>query len=146
MRKPLTATRRGTLAAISATAAIATFPALAEGATGAVEVFCHGVASGDPDATSVVLWTRVTVAAPLEVEWQLASDPRFNRVVREGRVAAGPERDFTVKVLAEGLEPGGRYFYRFRAAGVTSRVVSSANSAWFLKSHDCLAWCKGLSR
>jgi len=122
MRKPLTATRRGTLAAISATAAIATFPALAEGATGAVEVFCHGVASGDPDATSVVLWTRVTVAAPLEVEWQLASDPRFNRVVREGRVAAGPERDFTVKVLAEGLEPGGRYFYRFRAAGVTSRV------------------------
>ncbi len=122
MRKPLTATRRSTLAAISATAAIATFPALAEAAAGRTEVFRHGVASGDPDATSVVLWTRVTVAAPLEVEWQLASDPRFVHVVREGRVGTGPERDFTVKVLAEGLEPGGRYFYRFRAAGVTSRV------------------------
>ena len=122
MRKPLTATRRSTLAAISATAAIATFPALAETATGKAEVFRHGVASGDPDATSVVLWTRVTVAAPLEVEWELATDPRFARVVRQGRVSTGPERDFTVKVLAEGLEPGGRYFYRFQAAGVTSPI------------------------
>lgn len=122
MRKPLTATRRSTLAAISATAAIATFPVLAEAATGAAEVFRHGVASGDPDATSVVLWTRVTVPAPLEVEWELASDPRFARVVRGGRVATGPERDFTVKVIAEGLEAGGRYFYRFKAAGVTSPI------------------------
>ena len=27
------------------------------------EVFAHGVASGDPDATSVVLWTRVSTDA-----------------------------------------------------------------------------------
>ena len=122
MRKPTTVTRRATLAAISATAAAATIPALATAAIGTTEVFHHGVASGDPDATSVVLWTRVTVAGPLEVEWQLASDPRFARVVREGRVATGPERDFTVKVVAEGLEPGGRYYYRFRASGVASPI------------------------
>ncbi|GAA4759752.1 alkaline phosphatase D family protein [Novosphingobium ginsenosidimutans] len=122
MRKPASVTRRTTLAAISATAAVAALPTLARAATGGAEVFRHGVASGDPDATSVVLWTRVTVSAPLEVEWEVASDPRFARIVRQGRASAGPERDFTVKVLAEGLEPGGRYFYRFRAAGVTSRV------------------------
>lgn len=122
MRKPATVTRRTTLAAISATAAVAALPTLARAATGGAEVFRHGVASGDPDATSVVLWTRVTVSAPLEVEWEVASDPRFARIVRQGQASAGPERDFTVKVLAEGLEPGGRYFYRFRAAGVTSRV------------------------
>ncbi|MCZ8295367.1 MAG: alkaline phosphatase D family protein [Rhodobacteraceae bacterium] len=122
MRKPVNVTRRTTLAAISATAAVAAFPALAQTAHGKAELFRHGVASGDPNANSVVLWTRVTVPAPVEVEWELASDPRFARIVRQGRVTAGPERDFTVKVLAEGLEPGGRYFYRFRAAGVTSPI------------------------
>ncbi len=122
MRKPVTVTRRTTLAAISATAAVATFPALAEAASDKTEVFRHGVASGDPDATSVVLWTRVTVPASLQVEWELASDPRFARLVRQGSVLAGPDHDFTVKVLAEDLAPGGRYFYRFRAAGVTSPI------------------------
>lgn len=120
MRKAVTVTRRTTLAALSATAAVAILPVLAEATTGKHEAFRHGVASGDPDATSVVLWTRVTAPAPVDVEWELATDARFNRIVRQGRVATGPERDFTVKVLAEGLEPGGRYFYRFRAAGVTS--------------------------
>lgn len=122
MRKPVNVTRRTTLAGISATAAIAAFPLTAEAATGAADVFGHGVASGDPDATSVVLWTRVSVSAPIEVEWELASDPRFGSIVRKGRVTTGPERDFTVKVLAEGLKPGGRYFYRFRAAGRISPV------------------------
>jgi len=122
MRNSANVTRRTTLAAISATAAITAFPALAEAGSGAAEVFRHGIASGDPDVTSVVLWTRVTVGSPLEVEWELASDPRFDRILREGRAATGPERDFTVKVLAEGLEPGGRYFYRFRAAGQVSPV------------------------
>ncbi len=122
MPKTVVVSRRTTLAALSATAAIATFPGLGEAAPRPLAVFRHGVASGDPDATSVVLWTRVTVPAPLEVEWELASDPRFARMLRQGRFVTGPDRDFTVKVLAEGLEPGSRYFYRFRAAGVTSPI------------------------
>lgn len=120
MRKSATVTRRTTLAAISAAAAVATFPALAEAANGKPEVFRHGVASGDPDATSVVLWTRVTVPAPIEVEWEVASDPRFTKVVGRGRIATGPDVDFTVKVLADGLAPGLRYYYRFLAAGTIS--------------------------
>ncbi len=122
MRNPANVTRRATLAALSATAAITTLPGLARATSDAAEVFQHGIASGDPDATSVVLWTRVTVAAPLEVEWELARDSRFANVLRRGRFATGPERDFTVKVLVEGLEPGGKYFYRFRASGVLSPV------------------------
>ncbi len=112
--------RRTTLAGLSAAAASAALPVQA--ASGGSAVFRHGVASGDPDATSVVLWSRVTVAAPLEVEWELASDPGFRRMVRQGRFATGPERDFTVKVVAEGLEPGARYFYRFRANGLLSPI------------------------
>jgi len=115
-------TRRTTLTGLSAAAVAASFPALAQAPQGKAEVFRHGVASGDPDATSVVLWTRVTVPAALEVEWELASDPRFNKVLRQGKETTGPERDYTVKVVAEGLEPGGHYFYRFRAAGATSAV------------------------
>lgn len=115
-------TRRTTLAGISAAAAAVSFPALAQAAKGNATVFRHGVASGDPDATSVVLWTRVTVPATLDVEWELAGDRGFTRILRQGRITTGPERDFTVKVVAEGLEPGARYFYRFRAAGTTSPI------------------------
>ena len=122
MSQPSTITRRTTLTGLSAAAAAASFPALAQAPQGKAAVFRHGVASGDPDATSVVLWTRVTVPAAIEVEWELASDPRFTKVLRQGRVATGPERDYTVKIVAEGLEPGGRYFYRFRAAGATSII------------------------
>ena len=47
-------------------------------------VFRHGVASGDPDASSLVLWTRVTATAPVEVEWEIAADEGFSRPLRRG--------------------------------------------------------------
>lgn len=123
MTKPSAATRRDTLAGMAAAAAVAALPVGTRAAAAdANPAFRHGVASGDPDAVSVVLWTRVTHADPLEVEWELAADARFARIVRHGTFATGPERDFTVKVVAEGLEPGARYFYRFRARGETSPV------------------------
>ncbi len=120
MTSHLPLSRRTTLAALSATAALAALPA--RGAAPGDPVFRHGVASGDPDATSVVLWTRVTATGPVEVTWELASDARFTRIVRSGTFATGPDRDFTVKPLAEGLAPGGRYFYRFRLGGAVSPV------------------------
>jgi alkaline phosphatase D len=78
-------------------------------------VFKHGVASGDPLSDRVILWTRVTAPAPgtLNVEWQLASDERFGVIVARGTVSTGPERDYTVKVDATGLQPASTYFYRF---------------------------------
>ena len=110
-------TRRTTLAGLSAAAAVAVLPREASAAN---PLFRHGVASGDPDATSVVLWTRVSAAAPLMVEWELAADAKFARIVGRGTVQTGPERDYTVKALAEGLEPGRGYYYRFRAGGALS--------------------------
>lgn len=110
-------TRRTTLAGLSAAAAVAVLPRAAMAAN---PLFRYGVASGDPDATSVVLWTRVSAASPLPVEWELAADPAFARIVQRGVVQTGPERDYTVKVLAEGLTPGARYYYRFRASGAVS--------------------------
>jgi alkaline phosphatase D len=112
-------TRRTTLAGLSAAAAVAVLPREAAAAN---PLFRHGVASGDPDATSVVLWTRISTGAALTVEWELAADAKFAQIVQRGTVQTGPERDYTVKAFAEGLSPGGRYYYRFRASGALSPV------------------------
>ncbi len=91
-------------------------------------LFQHGVASGDPLSDRVILWTRLTTPptrsaiGPIEVEWEVAADDRLARVVRRGTAAATPERDFTVKVDAGGLDPGRPYFYAFTAAGERSPI------------------------
>jgi phosphodiesterase/alkaline phosphatase D-like protein len=65
--------------------------------------FTLGVASGDPSADGFVLWTRLALNPLAEdgmggmpnqtfgVQWQLAADSRFRRVVRSGTAAARPE-------------------------------------------------------
>ena len=86
--------------------------------------FSHGVASGDPLKDRVILWTRVLpgdgVDRGLNVEWQVATDTRFAKIVSSGQVFTDISRDFTVKVDAASLEPGIRYFYRFISEGVVS--------------------------
>jgi len=88
--------------------------------------FTHGVASGDPLQDRVILWTRVLPgsgrAETLDVQWQVATDQHFEQVITTGATQTGPQRDFTVKVDATGLEAGRSYFYRFTAEGVNSPV------------------------
>ena len=77
----------------------------------------HGVASGDPGATSMVLWTRVTPmtgagAIPMRYEVFRESD---GKPVLAGLSEASEARDFCVKVEVEGLEPATRYRYVFSA-------------------------------
>ena len=107
----------GAAVATATVAPFATSPAQAATTTG----FLHGVASGDPLPTAVVLWTRVTPTADavpgsgrgprVKVTWEVATDDDFTRIVRRGQVATGTERDHTVKVDASGLTPGTRYAY-----------------------------------
>lgn len=91
--------------------------------------FLHGVASGDPLTDRVVLWTRVTPdedadpGATLEVQWEVAADAAFTEVVASDVVRTSGARDYTVKVDVIGLEPGTRYYYRFRAPGGELSVV-----------------------
>ena len=96
--------------------------------------FRLGVASGDPTASGVVLWTRLAPrplaadghgglpAGDVEVRWQLAADERFRHVVRAGRSVARRATGGAVHVEVDGLRPGTEYFYRFRAAGELSPV------------------------
>jgi alkaline phosphatase D len=85
--------------------------------------FVHGVASGDPTATSVILWTRVTgEGASIPVTWRVARDAELTDVVATGTATATAARDFTVKVDAAGLQPGRWYFYEFEALGKRSLI------------------------
>lgn len=86
--------------------------------------FEHGVASGDPLADQVVLWTRVTpeTEGPLAVAYTLAHDPQMRRIVKKGAFLTSAERDYTVKVNVEGLEAGREYFYRFAVGAQESAV------------------------
>lgn len=84
-------------------------------ATSASGRFEHGVASGDPHARSVILWTHITPdgTSPVNVSWEIDRDREFPNPLT-GTAQARAVRDFTVKVEADGLEPGTDYFYRFR--------------------------------
>ncbi len=86
--------------------------------------FDHGVASGDPLANRVILWTRISGVSGdrIDVDWAVATDPAMKRVIRRGRTATGPERDFTVKVDADRLPSGARLYYRFAADNSMSIV------------------------
>jgi alkaline phosphatase D len=90
-------------------------------ATYSSPTFAHGVASGDPDATSVVIWTRVSGARdPVTVDWYLAADRNMLDVVSHGQVNTSELRDYTVKQVVDGLAPGQSYFYQFVVNGATS--------------------------
>ncbi|MEE4454553.1 alkaline phosphatase D family protein [Novosphingobium resinovorum] len=85
-------------------------------------VFAHGVASGDPHADSVLLWTRITDPArkPVHGTWEIAEDEVFTIIASRGTFTTSATRDHTVKVIAEGLKPGRDYFYRFSALDTVS--------------------------
>ena len=112
-------TRRGALgfgaAGLGLAACATPSPETSVPAFGHKVAFEHGVASGDPTQTSVILWTRVTTDAPgaVPVTWIVARDPEFKQVVKHGTTSTGPERDYTVKVDADGLEAGQLYYYYF---------------------------------
>ena len=114
-------TRRGVLAGSAAGGLL-----LAAGPAGAKTnmVFAHGVASGDPHADSVLLWTRVTDPAhgPVSGTWEMAEDELFTRIAARGSFSTSAARDHTVKVIASGLKAGREYFYRFRAMDTVSAI------------------------
>jgi alkaline phosphatase D len=93
--------------------------------------FRLGIASGDPLADGVVLWTRLA-PAPLQgggmpnedvkVEWQVAHDEGMTRVVRKGVATASPDWGHSVHVEVSGLQPDRTYWYQFRVGSETSPV------------------------
>ncbi len=88
--------------------------------------FQLGVASGDPDSTSVVLWTRLIAVTeqPIGVVWEMASadDTGYLAIVATGVFEALSDDALSLHVVAEGLMPSTEYIYRFRAGEFVSPV------------------------
>ena len=96
--------------------------------------FGLGVASGDPRADSVILWTRLAPTPlsegdrsgmpddPVDVIWEIAADDRFTRIVGRGVATAEPDLGHSLHVEAAGLDPATDYHYRFTVGDWTSEV------------------------
>lgn len=77
--------------------------------------FTHGVASGEPTADSVLLWTRFVADRDVRLSVEVARDVMFDRVVARGECTAESDRDHTARTVIADLAPGRWYFYRFIA-------------------------------
>ncbi|MFL5237267.1 MAG: alkaline phosphatase D family protein [Rhizomicrobium sp.] len=114
-------------AALGATAVFAKAPTKSRsGWREARQLFPEGVASGDPDSTSVILWTRRPYAAghrTPQLIVEVAEDRGFEQVVATAKANAPEESDWTARVLVGGLKPAREYWYRFTdAEGNGSRI------------------------
>lgn len=113
--------------------------------------FAHGVASGDPESSSVVLWTKLSVSEKLTGNVavglrvlelssvglehvptpELFSSPdslaslfesNSTQFVLEGTLLTNYRVDYTVKLIASGLKANARYLYQFRAGNARSLI------------------------
>lgn len=93
--------------------------------------FTLGVASGDPWADSVVLWTRLAIdplhgggmpMAPATVTWEVASDDKMSKIVKRGTETATAEWAHSVHAEVTGLEADHWYWYRFRVGDHVSPI------------------------
>ena len=89
----------------------------------------QSVASGDPQPSGIVLWTRIAptvIASPSgdTVAWQIAADPAFNSIMMQGVALVDPAIDNTVKLPVSNavLQPYTVYYYRFIYNLVPSRT------------------------
>src|ERR1043165_813391 len=96
--------------------------------------FTLGVASGEPTADGIVLWTRLAPRpldtnglggmpnTPVTVEWQVGLDQGFGQLAASGTATAVQASAHTVHVEVAGLQPDREYWCRFRAEGHISPV------------------------
>ncbi|MFN3230246.1 MAG: alkaline phosphatase D family protein [Asticcacaulis sp.] len=94
--------------------------------------FQLGIAAGDPAPDGFVIWTRLAPEPMVpeygmpkkvvNVDWEVAEDRGFDKIVAKGTAPARPELGHAVHVEVTGLQPARPYFYRFTAG--------SERSAW----------------
>jgi alkaline phosphatase D len=95
------------------------------GAAAANEYFPQSVASGDPTADSIVLWTRAVApdgGIPTRVDLSVATDQGMTDVVVSRSIDVDIEYDGVVKVKVDGLMPYSTYYYRFSYGGNSSQI------------------------
>ncbi|MFM2261725.1 MAG: Alkaline phosphatase precursor, partial [Pseudomonadota bacterium] len=92
--------------------------------------FSLGVASGQPQADGVVLWTRLRISEAdaalksqaLSVLCEVFADAALRQPVRQWRLQTDASRGHSVHVVTTGLQPGRPYWYRFVCGNARSPV------------------------
>jgi alkaline phosphatase D len=87
--------------------------------------FAWGVASGEPTHQGMVLWTRLSGPGlpndqGVPVQWEVAEDEGFTRIVARGTEMAESAWAFSVHAEPSGLAPARPYWYRFHSLGQQS--------------------------
>lgn len=119
-RSALSLDRRTLLAGGMLGAGLAAMPLSAQvGAKG----FTHGIASGEPNHDSVLLWTRYVAEKETDLTVELSDTQDFRATRGLGKALASPETDFCAKVVVDSLEPDTWYYYRFHAPDGTLSAV-----------------------
>lgn len=102
--------------------------------------FYHGVASGDPLADKVIIWTRITPdsgdLSAKTVNWIVATDTAFQSIVKTGSITTDISKDYTIKVDVTGLTAGTTYYYVFKYNGIyslTGRMKTTTNNVNHLR-------------
>jgi alkaline phosphatase D len=107
--------------------------------------FTLGVASGDPTADGVVLWTRLAPKPlegggmpqhPIAVQWQIATDDRMDKIVQRGAVLAIPELGHSVHVEVDGLQAARWYWYQFKVGNEYSEIGRTRTAPAFGAATD----------
>lgn len=129
---------------------------------GGANLFCLGVASGDPAPDGFVIWTRLALdplaadglggmGGPVEVLWEVAADEAFARSAASGRVTADASSAHSLHVEVAGLSPDRPYWYRFTASGQRSRIGQARTAPAYdadptalrLAVASCAHWQRG---
>ena len=65
--------------------------------------FNHGVASGDPTHSNIIIWTKITKNTNLkiDVDWQISNKKDFSNVISNGKTKSHSYNNFTVKIDAK---------------------------------------------
>ncbi len=102
--------------------------------------FSLGVASGEPLANSVILWTRLA-PDPLNgggmpgqnvpVQWQVSDDENMRRIIRSGTEIATPQLGHSVHAEVKGLRPAQWYWYQFRVGDAVSPIGRTRTAPGF---------------
>src|SRR3954452_23923623 len=79
------------------------------------DLYPQGVASGDPDPHSVILWTRrpFDEGTRYLLTVEVAEDEKFKSVIAHANAPVSSAADWTTRVLIGGLKPSHTYWYRF---------------------------------
>ncbi|MCZ6666866.1 MAG: alkaline phosphatase D family protein, partial [Gammaproteobacteria bacterium] len=89
--------------------------------------FPQGVASADPQADAIILWTRAVPENSTETDVvltvQLSRDESFAEILLEQEVSAEQQYDYTTRCFVDGLDSNQHFYYRFIAPdGAASRT------------------------